>query len=218
MAVLLLSACGKDKPPIPPKPVEAAKPLAVEAARLNAAEPVLLAAPQAVPDLQVPPAASAPPGASAADWQALRSELERQREADKAGLDGLQERLAALEANLARLEARLAASPPADKPKAARPEPAKPKTAAPPTGGTASSRQAKPSAPKEALPPLPFYLGSVDTWDGEKQVMVRADGQWQALKPGETWQGWRVESVDGQMVTLCNPQGRCRQVRARQDG
>lgn len=216
---LLLSACGKDKPPTPPRLVESAKPVSVEPAKLNAAEPLLPAVHPAIPALPTPPPiASVPSGASAADLQALRGEFEHQREADKAAIDGLQGKLAGMEERLAKLESKPTAGLVADKPKTHRPRPAKPKTAALSIRRRVLPVQAKPPGQDEEPPALPFYVGSVDTWDGEKQVMVRAGGQWQGLRLGDSHQGWRIESADGQAVTVRSPQGRLWQVQAGQGG
>jgi len=216
---LLLSACGKDKPPTPPKPIESAKPVSVEPAKLNAAEPLLPAVPPAISALPTPPPiTSVPPGASAAGLQALRGEFEHQREADKAVIDGLQAKVAALEDRLVKLEPKPAANSVAEKPKTHRPRPTKPKSAALSIRRRALPVQAKPPGQDEEPPALPFYVGSVDTWDGEKQVMVRSGGQWQGLKLGDSRQGWRIESADGQAVTVRSPQGRLWQVQAGQGG
>jgi len=216
---LLLPACGKDKPPAPPKPVESAKPLAVEGAKLNAAEPVLPAVPGAVTGLpSTPPISSPPPGASAADLQVLRGEFEHQRDADKSVIEGLQGKLADLEARLAKLETKPTASPAAEKPKAQRPRLSKPKTAALMVRRKALPAQTNPPVQEDEPPALPFYVGSVDTWDGEKQVMVRSGGQWQGLKLGGSHQGWRIESTEGQAVTVRSPQGRLWQIQAGHGG
>jgi len=55
--------------------------------------------------------------------------------------------------------------------------------------------------------PLPFSVESVDTWNGEKTVVVRAQGRLIDLRPGDSHQGWRIESAHGQTVTVCTPDG-----------
>lgn len=227
----LLAACNKDKQPVPANPVESAKPAHLETAaagvKLNTAEPVVptppLAAPQAPQALQTPlpipvsPVPS-PPSASAADLQTLREAFDRQKEADKASIEELQGRLAALEQLLAQWEAKPASQPKpvADQGKAPKKKPKKPKLYVVPA--KRKRPQTVPHHQAEAAPALPFYLGSVDTWDGEKQVMIRSGGQWRGLKPGDTHDGWRIESADGQAVTVRSPQGKLWQVQAGQGG
>jgi hypothetical protein len=55
--------------------------------------------------------------------------------------------------------------------------------------------------------PLPFSVESVDTWNGEKTVVVRSQGRLIDLKPGESHHGWRIESAQGQTVTVRTPDG-----------
>jgi hypothetical protein len=224
----LVTACRKDKPPVLPRPVESAKPASVESAaagvKLNAAEPVVPtpppAAAQASQALQTPPPipvspVPSPPGASAADVQTLREAFDRQKEADKVSIEELQSKLATLAQRLAVLEAKPVSQPvahQADTPKKVR----KPKTHAVP----AKHRSAKIRTIRlaDTVPTLPFFVGSVDTWEGEKEVMVRSAGQWVGLKPGDTHGGWRIESTDGQTVTVRSPQGKLWQIQAGQGG
>jgi ribosomal protein L29 len=224
----LLTACGKDKPPVLPKPAESAKPASVESAaagiKLNTAQPVVATAPpaaaQASQSLQTPPPIPVspvplPPGASAADVQALREAFDRQKEADKVSIEELQSKLATLAQRLAVLEAKPASQPVANQaglPKKAR----KPKAHVVPAKRSAAKIRPRRSA--DTAPTLPFFVGSVDTWEGEKEVMVRSGGQWQGLKPGDTRDGWRIESTDGQAVTVRSPQGKLWQIQARQGG
>jgi hypothetical protein len=56
-------------------------------------------------------------------------------------------------------------------------------------------------------PPLPFSVESVDTWNGEKTVVVRDGGRLIDLKLGDSHAGWRIEAADGQTVTVRSPQG-----------
>ncbi len=219
----LLAACGKDKPPVLPKPVDYAKPASVESAaagvKLNTAEPVVptppLAAPQTPPPIPVSPVPS-PPSASAADLQALREVFDRQKEADKVSIEELQGRLAALEQRLAQVEAKPAPQPVASQAKTPKKKPKKPKALV--VSAKRRGPQTVPPHAADAAPVLPFYVGSVDTWDGEKQVMIRADGQWRGLKPGDSHDGWRIESTDGQAVKVRSPQGKLWQVEAGQGG
>jgi len=225
----LLTACGKDKPPVLPKPVDSAKPASVESAaagvKLNTAEPVVptppLAAAQAPQALQTPPPIQArpepsPPGASAADVQALREAFDRQKEADKASIEALQGRLATLEQRLVQWEAKPAPQPVASPAKTPKKKPKKPK--APVVSAKRRGAQTVPPHEADAAPVLPFFVGSVDTWDGEKQVMIRSGGQWRGLKPGDSHDGWRIESADGQAVKVRSPQGKLWQVEAGQGG
>ena len=46
--------------------------------------------------------------------------------------------------------------------------------------------------------------------------MVRVGRQWIGLKAGDTRDGWRVESMDGQAVTVRSPQGDLRNIEAGQ--
>ncbi len=226
----LLTACGKDKPPVLPKPAESAKPASVESAaagvKLNTAEPVVPAPPLAVPPapqaLQTPQPIQArpeppPPGASAADVQTLREAFDRQKDADKVSIEELQSRLATLAQRLAVLEAKPASQPvahQADTPKQAR----KPKAHTVLARHSAAKISPIRSVLADTVPVLPFFVGSVDTWEGEKEVMVRSGGQWLGLKPGDTQDGWRIESTDGQAVTLRSPQGKLWQIQAGQGG
>lgn len=229
VCLFLLAACNKDKPPVPANPVEFAKPAHLETAaagvKLNTAEPVVptlpLAVPQAPQALQTPQPIQArpepsPSGASAADVQTLREAFDRQKEADRASREDLQTKLAALEQRLAQLEAKLAPQPVASPAKTPKKKPKKPKATVIP----AKRRGAKTMLPHtaDAAPMLPFFVGSVDTWDGEKQVMIRAGGQWRGLKPGDTHDGWRIESTDGQAVKVRSPQGKLWQIQAGQGG
>lgn len=86
---------------------------------------------------------------------------------------------------------------PAEKPPRLRKASQKP-PAAPP--------QRRPAA-AAATPPLPFFVESVDTWNGEKTVVVRDGDRLAILKPGDRHAGWRVESADGRTVTLRGPGG-----------
>ncbi|MFM8330830.1 MAG: hypothetical protein ACKN9T_04000 [Candidatus Methylumidiphilus sp.] len=224
----LLAACGKSQQPAP-KQAEPAKPAPVEnaapAVKLNNAEPVVPTPPEGTAPLplQTPPPIPvsrepAPPGASAAELQALREAFERQKQADQSTLEGLQNKLAALEQRLAQWEAK---PPPRPQPAA---NPVKP------TRKKAKTRKAHVASAKlkvlktasqasaDTAPALPFTVGSVDTWNGEKQVMVRSGGQWRGLKPGDSQDGWRIEAADGQAVTLRSPQGKRWQIEARQGG
>lgn len=67
---------------------------------------------------------------------------------------------------------------------------------------------------REDAPPLPFYIESVDTWNGEPRVVVRADGRLIDLKPGDRHGDWRIKAAQGQAVTLLSPDGRERTVTA----
>lgn len=225
----LLTACGKDKPPVLPKPVDSPKPASVESAaagvKLNTAEPVVptppLAAAQAPQALQTTPPipvspVPSPPSASAADVQTLREAFDRQKEADKASIEALQGRLAALEQRFAQWEAKPALRPVASPAKAPKKKPKKLK--APVASAKRRGPQAVPPHEADAAPLLPFFVGSVDTWDGEKQVMIRAGGQWRGLKPGDSHDGWRIESAEGQAVKVRSPQGKLWQVEAGQGG
>lgn len=225
----LLTACDKDKPPVLPKPVESAQPASVESAaagvKLNTAEPVVptppLAAAQAPQALQAPPpipvsSVPSPPSASAADLQALREAFDQQKEADKASIEALQGRLATLEQRLAQSEAKPALQPVASQTKTPRKKTKK--TKVPVVSAKRRGAQTMPPHETDATPMLPFFVGSVDTWDGERQVMIRSGGQWRGLKPGDTHEGWRIESTDGQVVRVRSPQGKLWQVEAGQGG
>ena len=220
----LLAACGKDQQPAP-KPLEAAKPAPVEHAapgvKLNNAEPVVPTPPTGIAPL--PPQTPSPipvsresplPGASAADLQALREAFERQKQADQSSLEELQNKLAALEQRLAQWEAKPSPRP---QPAASQVKPAKKKAKKPKAPVVSAKPKAlAPQASADTAPVLPFAVGSVDTWNGEKQVMVRSGGQWRGLRPGDSQDGWRIEAADGQVVTLRSPQGKRWQIEAKQ--
>jgi len=170
----------------------------------------------------IPPPASTPasvPFASAADVQALHEAMDRQAQASKDQAEHLQSALAALEQRLAQLESKPPSQPTVSAKLANRPkDPPKPKK---PKAHVAFARRGMPQTLRHrsasgspAL--LPFSVASVDTWDGEKQAMVRAGGQWVGLKVGDTRNGWRVESMDGQLVTVINPRGDIRHIEAGQ--
>jgi hypothetical protein len=162
-----------------------------------------------------------------ADLQALREAIARQTEASKGQAEQLQSAVAALGQRLAQLEAGPASQPqPAtnlvNKPKKPNSpkktkNPGKPKNPNP-TAATAKHKpvQALPHHPAGGTAQLPFAVASVDTWDGEKQAMVRVGRQWIGLKAGDTRDGWRIESMDGQAVTVRSPQGDIRHIEAGQ--
>jgi hypothetical protein len=74
-----------------------------------------------------------------------------------------------------------------------------------------SSRPVKALPPREPSPEqrarLPFSVESVDTWNGEKTIVVRSRGRLIDLRPGDSHQGWRIESAQGQTVTVRTPDG-----------
>ena len=168
-----------------------------------------------------------------ADLQALREAMARQAEASKSQAEQLQSALAALGQRLSQLESRLASLPqasgkPAQDTKAAH-KPNLPhkrknlvKSKSPrhsmPTAATAKPKQvsALPHHSAGGTAQLPFAVASVDTWDGEQQAMVRVGRQWVGLKAGDTRDGWRIESMDGQAVTVRSPQGDIRHIEAGQ--
>lgn len=66
--------------------------------------------------------------------------------------------------------------------------------------------------------PLPFFVESIDTWNGQKTVVIRQGGKLIDVRPGESRAGWRVESADGNTVTLIDPRGAARTVTAGEEG
>jgi hypothetical protein len=168
-----------------------------------------------------------------ADLQALREAMARQADVGKSQAEAVQSALAALGQRLAQLEARPASQAQASRRSAqdtkAAPKPTPPRKPKNPVKSK-NSRHATPAAttvkPKQvsALPhhsaggqaSLPFAVASVDTWDGEKQAVVRVGNQWIGLKAGNTRDGWRIESMDGQAVTVRSPQGDIRNIEAGQ--
>ena len=187
-------------------------------------------APNQLPaQVSVEPAPAAGIGLDA-DMQALREAMARQAEASKGQAEQLQSALAALEQRLAQLEASPASLPQAlgktvkGANAAQRPNPLhKPKTPGKPknpgqAAATAEPKpaQASPHHPAGGTAQLPFAVAAVDTWDGEKQAMVRVGSQWVGLKAGDTRDGWRIESMDGQAVTVRSPQGDVRNIEAGQ--
>ncbi len=170
----------------------------------------------------LPPSASTQasvPFAGAADVQALHEAIDRQAQASKEQAEHLQSALAALEQRLAQLESKPPSPPTVLTTRANRPtSPPKPKKL---KAHVAAARRGMPHITRHRLAGgssalLPFSVASVDTWDGEKQAMVRVGGQWVGLKVGDTRDGWRVESMDGQLVTVKSPRGNIRHIKAGQ--
>ena len=184
-------------------------------------------APNQLPaQVSVEPAPAAGVGLDA-DLQALREAMARQAEASKSQAEQLQSALAALGQRLDQLESRPASPPQASGKPAQKPTPPhKPKNLVKPKNPKHSTPTAATVKPKRvsALPHhpagdtalLPFAVASVDTWDGEKQAVVRVGRQWIGLKAGDTRDGWRIESMDGQAVTVRSPQGDIRNIEAGQ--
>jgi hypothetical protein len=96
---------------------------------------------------------------------------------------------------------------PAPTPKKARRKPAALRPAAARPRQAAHSRQ-----------PLPFQVESVDVWNGQKTVVIRQNGQLIDVRPGERRAGWRIDSADGQAVTLSDPSGSTRTVMVGEGG
>ncbi len=94
-------------------------------------------------------------------------------------------------------------------------KPPRPRKTGPKPPAAPSQRRAQADA---SSPPLPFFVESVDTWNGEKTVVVRDGGRLAVLKPGDRHAGWRVESADGRTVTLRGPGGGTRTATAGEGG
>ena len=173
-------------------------------------------------DSQPTPAAGSPSGAKAmADiarrldvLQALVERLERTGRVQASRLDGL-------ELVSAQPRATLASDANGESPGATGNQPAKPKKAKrKPASPRTALRQAdgRPQRSKPSAQPLPFMVESVDVWDGQKTVVIRQNGQLIDVRPGERRAGWRIDSADGQAVTLSDPSGSTRTVMAGEGG
>ena len=173
-------------------------------------------------DSQPTPAAGSPSGAKAmADiarrldvLQALVERLERTGRVQASRLDGL-------ELVSAQPRATLASDANGKSPGATSNQPAKPKKAKrKPASPQTAQRQAagRPQRTKPSAQPLPFMVESVDVWDGQKTVVIRQNGQLIDVRPGERRAGWRIDSADGQAVTLSDPSGSTRTVMAGEGG
>ena len=173
-------------------------------------------------DSQPTPAAGSPSGAKAmADiarrldvLQALVERLERTGRVQASRLDGL-------ELVSAQPRATLASDANGESPGATGNQPAKPKKAKrKPASPRTALRQAdgRPQRTKPSAQPLPFMVESVDVWDGQKTVVIRQNGQLIDVRPGERRAGWRIDSADGQAVTLSDPSGSTRTIMAVEGG
>ena len=173
-------------------------------------------------DSQPTPAADSPSGAKAmADiarrldvLQALVERLERTGRVQASRLDGL-------ELVNAQPRATLASDANGESPGETGNQPAKAKKAKrKPASPRTALRQAdgRPQRTKPSAQPLPFMVESVDVWDGQKTVVIRQNGQLIDVRPGERRAGWRIDSADGQAVTLSDPSGSTRTVMAGEGG
>ena len=146
--------------------------------------------------------------------QALVERLERTGRVQASRLDGL-------ELVSAQPRATLASDANGESPGATGNQPAKPKKAKrKPASPRTALRQAdgRPQRTKPSAQPLPFMVESVDVWDGQKTVVIRQNGQLIDVRPGERRAGWRIDSADGQAVTLSDPSGSTRTVMAGEGG
>lgn len=165
------------------------------------------------------PAPQAPPGApDPTATTAFQPQADQPASQETPQTDALRQQLGALELKVAALDARLQAQ---QEILDARPA-AHDHTAAPVTTASApiKRRRRKTVRPApavqfqaheqaltpEVLPP-PFTVEAVDTWDGEKRVVIRDGGRFVDLKEGDHYQGWTVRSTLGQSVTLRNAAG-----------
>lgn len=220
----------QDRPNPTPEPPPVAEPLPIE----STAAPVAPEAPepsgqvetapvelppdppptsQAAPGRPAPmaePPASEPPRPEPATAEALvriAQTLETQRamiERLERGNQVLSDRLAGLE-----VHGETAQAPSAPPPRARK----RPASELPPSTTQPQARLTQRRGRDDA-PPLPFYIESVDNWNGEPRVVVRADGRLIDLKPGDSHGDWRIKSAQGQAVTLLSSDGRERTVTA----
>lgn len=81
--------------------------------------------------------------------------------------------------------------------------------------GVSQLAELKRRRPAQAETPSSFSVESVDTWNGEKRVVLRdGAGGFVDRKIGDIHSGWRIEATDGQSVTLRGPKGQERRIDA----
>jgi hypothetical protein len=90
----------------------------------------------------------------------------------------------------------------------------KPKNRVPPKAMISKLAEPKRRRQADAEAPLSFSVESVDTWNGEKRVVLRQGATIFDKKIGDAHDGWRIDSTDGQSVTLRGPKGEYRHVDA----
>jgi hypothetical protein len=186
----------------PPAPVaqDAAASSAQDSATVAPATPS--AAPVSPSSAAVPATPTPPPTAGTAGGESL-TQIAKLLETHQALIERLERREQVLSDRLENLEVRAESA--RDKPVA----PTVPKSSRlPPTTTSLPVKtlpQGRVATPK--APPLPFSVESVDTWNGEKTVVVRDGGRLIDLKPGDSHAGWRIEAADGQTVTVRSPHG-----------
>jgi hypothetical protein len=186
----------------PPAPVaqDAAASSAWESATVAPAAPA--AAPASPISAAVPATSTPPPAAGTAGGESL-TQIAKLLETHQALIERLERREQVLSDRIEGLEVR--AESRRDKPAA----PTVPKASRlPPTTTSLPVKtlpQGRVVSPKG--PPLPFSVESVDTWNGEKNVVIRDGGRLIDLKLGDSHAGWRIEAADGQTVTVRSPRG-----------
>jgi tetratricopeptide (TPR) repeat protein len=206
-------------PPLPTEPEPLGDPRAEDGPSI----------PEPIPDRAAPPAgetgrpepeAVPPPGppkpaepASPADPERL-DKLADTLAAHRALIERLEQRERVLDERLAGLELALRQRNPEDLPAAGR-KPARARSLPPSTTVTTSPTvKTSPRRENLPLPPLPFSVASVDTWNGQPTVVARIGGRLVDLKPGDRHGGYRIESAQGQTVTIRAPDGALHTVRA----
>jgi hypothetical protein len=176
-------------------------PVAQDAAASSARESAT-AAPASPISAAVPATSTPPPAAGTAGGESL-TQIAKLLETHQALIERLERREQVLSDRIEGLEVR--AESRRDKPAA----PTVPKASRlPPTTTSLPVKtlpQGRVVSPKG--PPLPFSVESVDTWNGEKNVVIRDGGRLIDLKLGDSHAGWRIEAADGQTVTVRSPRG-----------
>jgi hypothetical protein len=205
------SAAAPSLDPAPPAPVsrDAAASSARESATAAPASPGPAAVPSTpAPATSIPPPAPVP-AAGTAGGESL-THIAKLLETHQALIERLERREQVLSDRIEGLEVR--AESRREKPAA----PTVPKASRLPPTTTSLPVKTLPQrrvvSPKG--PPLPFSVESVDTWNGEKTVVVRDGGRLIDLKPGDSHAGWRIEAADGQTVTVRSPHGAAHTVEA----
>jgi hypothetical protein len=181
----------------PPAPV--AQDAAASSARDSAT--VAPAAPVSPSSAAVPGTPTPPPAAGTAGGESL-TQIAKLLETHQALIERLERREQVLSDRLEGLEIR--AESRREKPAA----PAVPKASRlPPTTTSLPVKTLPQGRVPLKGPPLPFSVESVDTWNGEKNVVIRDGGRLLDLKLGDSHAGWRIEAADGQTVTVRSPHG-----------
>jgi hypothetical protein len=204
------SAAAPSLDPAPPAPV-AEDAAAASAQDTAPVAPPASPGPAAVPSTPAPATSIPPPApvpaAGTAGGESL-THIAKLLETHQALIERLERREQVLSDRIEGLEVRAESA--REKPAS----PAAPKTPRlPPETTSRPVKTLQRRAPPQGAP-LPFSVESVDTWNGEKTVVVRDGGRLIDLKPGDSHAGWRIETADGQTVTVRSPHGAAHTVEA----